>query len=285
MNVQPLALLDRPVRLWVQGLGVAGALTLAGGLVVAPAEAWTSVLVNAFFFLSIGVGSAVFLALMYVANAGWSAAIKRVPEGLAAYVPAGAGTMLFLLLGAGTLYPWAHAAEAATLGDKTRFLNLPAFAARMVAILALWTLFSRALRARSLQQDVDGSVRHTERNVATSAVFLLVFALSFCLACFDWLMSLEPHWFSTIFGLYNIAGMLCATTCAITVATILLMRAGRLPGVTESHLHDLGKLMFGFCTLWAYMWISQYLLIWYANNPEETSYFLARSTGGWSLLF
>ncbi|MHB8872924.1 MAG: hypothetical protein ACYC8T_04490 [Myxococcaceae bacterium] len=285
MNVEQLHLISPVTRRWLAGIGLGGAATLCAGLFIAPVTAWTSLLVNAFFFLSIAMGATVFLALMYVANAGWSAALKRVPEGLAGYVPAGAATMLLVLAGAGTLYPWAHPAEAAALHDKTTFLNLPFFAARMVAILALWTLFARALRNRSRLQDEDGSPRHTERNVATSAVFLLVFALTFCLASFDWLMSLEPHWFSTIFGLYNIAGMLSASTCVIAVVTVLLKRAGRLPGVTANHLHDLGKLMFGFATLWAYMWLSQYLLIWYSNIPEETSYFLQRTQGGWSLLF
>jgi len=109
--------------------------------------------------------------------------------------------------------------------------------------------------------------------------------VTFSMASFDWLMSTEPHWFSTIYALYSIAGALAAGTAAITLAVLALRRAGLMPELTESHLHDLGKLTFGFCTLWAYMWLSQYLLIWYANLPEETSYYLAREGGGWSFLF
>ncbi|WP_141323806.1 hypothetical protein [Myxococcus sp. AB025B] len=265
------------------GLGV-----LVLGLVQARERALTSLLTNGFYFLCLGLGGAVFLALMYVANAGWFTVFKRIPEAFASYVPWGAATMLALLPFATTLYPWAKPGVMETdhlLHQKEAFLNVPFFAIRMAVMLALWVAFTWMLRRNSLRQDAQPGEALTRRNVTVSAVFLVLFSLTFCLAAFDWLMSLEPHWFSTIYALYNVAGLLSSSVCAITVVAVLLNRAGALPQLNASHLHDLGKLMFGFATLWAYLWFSQFLLIWYANIPEETVYFIARMHGGWEVPF
>ncbi len=271
-----------------QVLAGVGLGTLVAGLALARERALSSLLTNGFYFLCLGLGGAVFLALMYVANAGWFTVFKRIPEAFAAYVPWGAVTLLALLPFVTTLYPWARPGVMETdhlLHEKAAFLNVPFFAVRMVVMLALWTGFTWMLRRISLRQDAERSAELAGRNVRVSALFLVLFSLTFCLAAFDWLMSLEPHWFSTIYALYNIAGLLSSTVCAITVAAILLHRAGALPQLNTSHLHDLGKLMFGFATLWAYLWFSQYLLIWYANIPEETVYFITRLHGTWAVAF
>lgn len=264
--------------------GALGALAFGAGLYYSPARAFSSLLVAAYLFLSLALGGLVFLALMNVSNAGWSAALKRVPEALASYLPFGALAMLLVLPGLGTLYHWSHTTEDALLLAKQPYLNLPFFAVRMVAFLGVWIVFAYVLRRRSLLQDQDRDPAHTRRSVAISAAFLAVFGITFSLASVDWLMSLEPHWFSTIFGLYHLGGVMVGGVCAITVAAVLLKRAGHLP-IGAAHLHDLGKLLFGFSTLWAYLWLSQFLLIWYANLPEETTHFLARTEGGWGFLF
>ncbi|NMO20648.1 hypothetical protein HPC49_24670 [Pyxidicoccus fallax] len=267
----------------VVGLG-----TLGAGLALYPERALSSLLTSGFLFLCLGLGGAVFLALMYVANAGWFTVFKRIPEAFSAYVPWGAAPLLALVPFAPKLYLWARPGVMETdhlLHKKAAFLNVPFFGIRMVLMLALWVGFTWLLRRNSLKQDTERTEALTKRNVATSAVFLVLFGLTFCLAAFDWLMSLEPHWFSTIYALYNFAGLLSSSVCAITVAAILLHRAGALPQLNTSHLHDLGKLMFGFATLWAYLWFSQFLLIWYANIPEETAYFIPRMHGGWAVPF
>ncbi|MCP3098930.1 hypothetical protein LZ198_08580 [Myxococcus sp. K15C18031901] len=265
------------------GLGL-----LVLGLVQAPERTLSSLLTSGFYFLCLGLGGAVFLALNAVANAGWFTVFKRIPEAFASYVPWGAVTMLALLPFATRLWPWARPGVMETdhlLHQKAGFLNVPFFALRMGVMLALWVGFTWLLRRISVQQDTERTEALTKRHVKVSAVFLVLFALTFCLAAFDWLMSLEPHWFSTIYALYNFAGLLSSSVCAITVAAILLHRAGALPQLNSSHLHDLGKLMFAFATLWAYLWFSQFLLIWYANIPEETVYFIARMHGGWTVPF
>ena len=143
-----------------------------------------------------------------------------------------------------------------------------------------------AIRRASRRQDGDGDRRWTRANVRLSAAFLMVFGVTFTLASFDWMMSLEPLWYSTIFGVYNFAGLFLSGLAAIVVVALWLERAGPLQHVlTADHRHDLGKLLFAFSVFWMYIWFSQYMLIWYTNIPEETAYFVRRAHGGWFVLF
>jgi hypothetical protein len=274
------------VVLWV--MTAAGALAFGVTAVLAPERAWASFLTSSFYFLTLALGALVFLALGYVGGAGWSSVLKRVAEAIVAWLPIGAIGMLALVLGVPYLYQWSHGDTVAhdpVLAAKQGYLNLPFFAVRLVVVLTLWVGFAFLLRRGSRRQDFDHQVGHTRRNVALSSVFLLLFGVSFSAASVDWLMSREAHWSSTIFGLYNLAGVLTAGIAVITVVAIRLRRAGLLEAVNENHLHDLGKYLLGFTTFWAYLWFSQYLLIWYANLPEETPYYLTRTSGGWSFLF
>lgn len=278
---------DAPKRL-LAAVTLIGAATLCVGLFIAPERAWSSLLTASFYYLTIGIGAVVLLAIHAVSKAAWIVPVKRVAEAMGAYTTCGAFTMLLLLPGIHTLYHWSH--HEAVMADpilkaKAPYLNAPFFAIRMTIALILWIAFASVLRRLSLRQDRDASVAHTHRAFAISAGFIPAFALTFSMASFDWLMSLTPHWTSTIFAFYNIAGLLVGSTATLTAGVIFLRRRGHLPGVTEAHLGNLGKLTFGFSTLWAYMWLSQYLLIWYANLPEETTYYLARSDGGYAFLF
>jgi hypothetical protein len=260
---------------------------LAGGMAVDPTRAFTSLLVGALLVLGLAAGALAWFAVFAVANVGWTAVVKRVLEGFAAFVPIGALLLLATTPGLRTLYEWARpgAGSDHLLASKAAYLNPPFFLARMAIVLGAWCFFSWRLRAISLAQDHSGDVEDTRRTVRTSAVFLAIFAITSCVGAFDWLMTLEARWFSTIFGLYNIAGMLVSSVTGVAIASILLRRAGLLPQLRPSHLHDLGKLMLGFATFWAYLWFSQFLLIWYANLPEETAYYELRWQGGWMPLF
>lgn len=273
-------------KAWVMGLGVGGALILAVGIGIAPVRALSAYLVAAMFYLMIATGALAWIAMLHVSNAGWGVVVKRLFEGLSAYIPVAAASMGVVLLGVKTLYPWAgeHAHDG-SLHGKAAYLNVPAFAVRMAIVLALWIGFSTWLRRASVAQDEDGSVRHTRRSVVLSAVFIPVFAISFSVASFDWLMSLSPHWQSTVFAFYHIAGSLVAALAAAILGASWLRRRGHLPEVTENHFHDLAKLLIGMVTFWAYLWFCQYMLIWYANMPEETAYYITRLEGGYKLLF
>jgi len=286
-NVDP-GILGRVTRLALV-VAVVGFVGLGVGMVLSPARAMTNFLVGSYAAISLAVGAMGLIALLTVANAGWAAVCKRVMEGFGAFVPLGAILILATIPGIQTLYEWSRpeAAHDPLLHNKAAYLNVPFFIIRMLVILGAWVLFTTRLRRLSIQQDggADADVALAARNSRWSAAFIAVLAITLCLAGFDWFMTLEARWFSTIFGLYHIAGMLVSTVSAVAVATVLLKRAGLLPMVRADHLHDLGKLMFGFCTFWAYLWLSQLLLIWYSNIPEETAYYGVRWEHGWTPVF
>jgi NNP family nitrate/nitrite transporter-like MFS transporter len=268
---------------------VLGALGLVAGLIFASTRAWAGVLLNAFYFLTLALGGMVFLCIYHVSNAGWSAVLRRIPEAMMNYLPYGAIALLAIFFGRHQLYEWTHlSAFEANAGMKMKlaFLNTPFFFARMLVVLALWVFFAWWMNRESRHQDDDELPEHTQRSKKLAAVFLAVFALTFSLASFDWLMSLEPEFYSTIYAFYCFSGLFVSGIAAITILAILLRRRGFLPQLNEDHLHNLGKLVFGFSTFWAYLWLSQYLLIYYANIPEEAVYYIRRTqTGGWKFFF
>ncbi|MHC4954566.1 MAG: hypothetical protein ACYTGZ_11820 [Planctomycetota bacterium] len=268
---------------WVAGVGLL--LTLVGWL-AAPERTCAAVLMAALWVLGIGLGGLAFVAFTYVTRAGWSTALRRVPEAMAATVPLGAVLMAVALAGAPVLYDWIHEVDHdPLLAKKAAWLNVGFFFLRSVLYLAVWIYFARAIRRVSMLQDVTGGVGATARNLRLSTLFVVCFIITFSLACFDWIMSIEAHWFSTVFAVYCFSGMFLAGLAAITLVSILLKRRGVFAKVLrEDHLHDLGRLMIGFSTFWAYIWFCQYMLIWYSNMPEETSYYVTRMSGSWGPL-
>lgn len=253
------------------------------------ARVWTDLLVNGFFFLSLALAGMVFLAIQYLASAGWWAALRRVPEALMSLVPVAALPMLAVWGGRRALYPWTRpefmAAEP-TVAAKAAWLNEPFFLVRMVVFLGVWGLFAVLLRRASLAQDGEEGLRLHRRMVRLSGGFMVVFAVTFSLASFDWLMSLDPKWTSTLFAVHTFAGLFLGGIAAIILIVVRLRREGPLAeAVNGSHLHDLGKLLFAFSIFWAYIWVCQYLLIWYGNLSEEIPFYVVRTRGPWLPLF
>jgi len=263
-------------------------LIVLAGIAFAPDRTWPSVLLVAVYFVGLALGGMLFLAFHYLTTAGWSVVLKRVAEAVASTLPVGALTVLFSLGGIGVLYEWSHAdvvAHDPILQAKAVWLNVPFFIGRAVLYLGVWLLFYRAMVRTSRRQDETGGTAANRRNTALSAGFIAAFIVTFSLASFDWLMSLQPHWFSTIFAAYNFAGSFVSTLAVITITAIVLRRRGTLAGiVTNHHLHDLGKLIVGFTCFWMYMWFSQYMLIWYGNLPEEVTFYEWRHSGAWAVL-
>jgi hypothetical protein len=276
------------VRMLKVMLGV-GVVTLLAGLMLVPERAAANLLIGAYYVLSLGLGGVLLIAIEYVTGAGWSVAFRRVPEAMAKTLPAGAALLLIVLALSHRIYPWFHdahgsAPEAAWFREM--WLTPLFFYARSVVYLAAWIFFAHQLVARSRRQDDDGAIEHTRSNARWSAAFLVVFGYTLWLATTDWIMSLEPHWYSTIFSVYHFAGLFIGALAMTAIIAIWLERLGPLRGVlTSEHLHDLGKLIFAFSTFWMYIWFSQYMLIWYANIPEETVYFTRRLAGFWEPLF
>lgn len=267
---------------WV---ALASVLVLLAGLVFDPERAWSNLLVGAFGLLTMGLGGTVFVALTCVSGAGWHVAFRRVPEAMAMIVPvAGAAVLLVLLLRIRE-YGWHHHGEgdAGTFWFKELWLTPLFWYLRAVGYVAIWSLLGARLVARSREQGRASRETQLSSNVGLSAWFLAVYAVTFSLASVDWIMALEPLWFSTMWGVYGFAGMILSSLAVVVVLGILLSAPGRplAPIFRQEHLHDLGKLLLGFSCFWMYLWFSQYMLIWYSNIPEETSYFVARTHGSW----
>ena len=284
---RPHRLLDETGRAVLKAVALLSAAAFAAGLRLAPQGAWGSLLLADVFLLSLALAGAVFVALNYLSSSGWATLFRRVPEAMTGALLAGAALTAVLLLGTRTLYPWAgpEAAADPVLAGKAAWLNRPFFSLRAAAYLALWIALARTLVRRSRLQDASKDPALTARNVGQSALFLVVFAATFTLATIDWLMSLEPRWFSTIYPWYVFSGLFVSGIAGLTALLIALRRRGAYPELNRHHLHDLGKYLFAFSVFWAYLWFSQFLLIWYSNIPEETVHYVLRLSPGWRVLF
>lgn len=266
-------------------LSFVGLIAFIVTLINDPQRAWLAYLVPFFYFTSLALGGLFFTAIQHVSKAGWSVNVRRVSEALAAFLPFAAVGGLIFLIGAPELYSWLQPEKVAAdplLQHKAPYLNWPFFLIRIIGFFVLWLWFSKLIIGRSLNQDRTGDETLTHKQVRTSIAFLLVFALSYSFFSVDLLMSLEPHWFSTIFGVYTFAGLFQSTLAFMILALLYLRKKGLLQQyVTEDHMHDLGKFLFAFTVFWAYIAFSQYMLIWYANLPEETIFIIPRSEHGW----
>lgn len=244
---------------------------------------WANLLIGGFFFAGVGLMSVLFLAISYVADAGWMAVIRRVAEATSYILPVGVLVVLItLVVGGPKLYHHWWPTEAYNplesdpiLSSKTWWLTKGKFYIRAVVYAVLWIGFWLWMRRVSLAEDKSNTDMRG-RLLKVSAPFIIVFALSWSAASWDWVMSLEPHWFSTMFGVYTFASIWVSTLALITIVSVYLHMNGLLPVFNKSHLHDLGKFVFAFSIFWAYIWFCQFMLIWYANIPEETQYFIDR---------
>ncbi|MCE1187513.1 MAG: quinol:cytochrome C oxidoreductase [Ignavibacteria bacterium] len=237
------------------------------------------------FLVSIAVGGMLLFALEYVVGAEWSVPIRRVIEVTASLVPVLLLLVIPLLLHIKDLFHWAHndvVQNDAILKAKSPYLNIQFFIIRAVGSVLLWYLFYFFMTKNSRKQDETGDQNLTKKNIRLGAIFIPVFAITITMNAIDWIMSLEPHWYSTIFGVYFFAGSVLASLSVVTIATVLLRENGYLhPEMVDDHYFSLGALLFAFINFWAYIAFSQYLLIWYANLPEETFWLLHRWEGGW----
>jgi hypothetical protein len=239
------------------------------------------------FMISIGVGALFLIALEYAAGADWSVPIRRVVEFFAAVVPFLAILVIPLLLNMHDLFHWSHqeaVVKDSVLESKAPYLNVPFFIIRVFVLIGIWTLFYFFFTKNSKKQDATKNQKLTTINIRLSAIFIPVFGITISIAAIDWLMSVEPHWFSTIFGVYFFAGTVVAALAAVTLATVLLKEHGYLHhSMTNDHLFSLGALLFAFVNFWGYIAFSQFMLIWYADLPEETFWFIQKWQGSWAI--
>jgi hypothetical protein len=287
----PNFVFDTKLKLFTLILIVIGAVSLALTYFTGGANDyirfWTNLLHNTAFFTGIAFASLFFLATHTVAWGGWQTIFKRVPEAMMMFLPV--GIILFGLIAAGVsmdatgtdfLYLWSD--ESALKNDKlvihkSAFLNPFNYLLTLV-VIGLWTLFAWTIRKLSIQQDGDRSLRKVnyEKIHMWSAIFLPIAGFSSAYAIWQWVMSVDTHWYSTLFAWYATVSVWISAICIMYLLILFLKSKGHLQNFTKEHTHDLGKYVFGFSVFWTYLWFSQFMLIWYANNGEETQYFFLR---------
>ena len=241
-------------------------------------------LINGFFFFALGLGALFFLALQYATETGWYASVKRIIEAVAGFLPYGMGffgliLLIITLFDGAHIYLWMDSEVVKhdeIIQGKSAYLNPVFFWIRTIAYFATYLIFLRGFKKRSLLEDQVGGTDLHFKNYKRGALFLVFFAVFSSTSSWDWLMSIDVHWFSTLFGWYTFAGMWCSTMVVLVITTLYLKKLGYLEKVNESHIHDLGKWTFATSFLWSYLWFSQFMLIWYANIGEEVTYYQMR---------
>lgn len=262
---------------------VIGIVTFALGLFQNPERLWTSYLTSYFFFACLACGAMFFIAVNYAAKAGWSTSIRRFSESMTAYFPVMLISSLVLIFGFKYLYAWGVPATMQTLAHSKQVYLAPVFVITRLLIFGVGSLlFAKLIVGNSLKQDQNASHQLTLDNIKYSIGYIAFFAIFFTLFSIDVMMSLLPTWYSTIYGIYCFAGAIQSTMAVLAIIIVWMKNSPWLSGyVTEEHQHDIGKFMKGFTVFWAYIAFSQFMLIWYANVPEETEFYILRSLNGW----
>jgi hypothetical protein len=236
------------------------------------------------YFSVLAVGAMFYVMIQHLTGSAWSVTVRRIMENIMRAIPVGIVLFLPVALGIHQLYEWSHAeaAKDPLIAKKLGYLNETWFLIRAGIVLGLWSLWSWKLYSFSRKQDESGSLEYTKRAEKWSAPGALMLFVTASIASFDWLMSLEPHWWSTMFGVYTLAGGALAFMAFLILICLGFRRAGYLTSsINEEHYHDLGKWLFALTVFWAYVTFSQYMLIWYSNMPEETFWFKKRFVGSW----
>jgi hypothetical protein len=244
---------------------------------------WAAFYVACIFFLLLSVGVMAFYAIQYAAQAGWSPILFRVMEGITAYMLPGS-IILFIVLVLSAmhmnhLFVWMDAdvvANDTLIQGKSGYLNVTFFLIRAAIFLGLWNFFRAKMRKNSIAQDSTTDLSFYKKNFKLAATFLVIFIITESIMSWDWIMSVDPHWYSTLFGWYVFASFFVSGITAIALITLYLKSKGYLEKVNTSHIHDLAKFMFGISIFWTYLWFSQFMLIWYSNIPEEVTYYVTR---------
>lgn len=267
---------------------------------------WSVILHNSLFFTLVALASAFFICIHTLGLGGWIVVMRRIPESITTFITRGALILIAIMIamyldshgivhtGFSKLYHWMEpgitdpnsANYDSVLAWKKGFLNWNTFIVLTLVFLGLWWFLAKKFRETSLLEDKEGGLRPYQLSKKWAAYFAVVFAVSSSVFAWLWNMSINPHWYSTLFGWYSFISFFVTGITVITLIAIFLKEQGYLTFMNDNHFHDLGKYMFGFSIFWTYLFFSQYMLIWYANIPEETAYFkYLRDTGGYRFWF
>lgn len=251
-------------------------------------RAWANYLLNNYYFFSLAMGGAFFFVIQYISQAGWSSAFKRIPEAMMGWIPYSAVFFLLLYFGVHSIYHWTHEdvlSHDPLMQHKSPFLNIPFFFTRMIIYFALWVFLSMLLRRFSLREDKDGGLVWFHKSEFYSKVFVFILAITFSFAGIDWIMSIDSHWYSTLFALKNMVAAFLHGSSVIILIVLILKSRGFFPFLNKYHLHDFSRYLFMLAIVWGYFWFAQFMIIWYGNIPEETIYYSIRWGEGWKFLF
>ena len=266
-------------------LGAVGCAVLGMGN---PKQFFFSWLLSFLFFLSLALGGLFFVLIQYASQGGWGIVVRRIGETVFATIPVMAVLSIPVFLGLHHLYEWSHheaVAQDAILQWKAPFLNVPFFLTRAAIYFALWSFIAVMYYRGSRGQDVSGDPHVSARLRRLAGPSLIVLAITTTFASIDWIMSLTPHWYSTMFGVYFFAGSFVGFIALLSVLVVAMRSAGLLDTIVSAeHLHDVGKFLFAFTAFWAYIAFSQFFLMWYGNLPEETIFYKARLEGSWKIV-
>lgn len=277
----------RDTMLGLRVAAVIGGLLFLLGLFVAPERAWAGYLIGFVFFVGLALSGGLFISVLTLSNSRWATAMRRIPEAMTTTLPVAAMFGLALAGGVHSLYEWSHdsvVAEDAILQAKAPYLNLGFFLLRLVVFFALWIWVTRGMVRASRLQDETGDRARSKERLKWSLLFLPVFAVTFSLASVDWLQSVEPHWFSTIYGLVTLSGLGTSGLAVCILLAVYLRRGPLRKVIRRDHLDDLGKIGIALALFWGYIWYCQWMLIWYTDMPEETPYYVLRGQGAWKHL-
>lgn len=253
---------------------------------------WANIWINAVYFTGISVTGMFVISYSYLAKSGWNVVVKRIPEAFPAFLPfMGIIMLAAFFFGGHDLFHWTHKELYVVggreydkvLAGKQGYLNTPFFIFRIVFYFVAWYFLWKKIRRFSLEEDQIGGTELYEKSIRISAIFLVLFAVTSSTSAWDFILSIDAHWFSTMFGWYTLAGWHVSGVAVVTLIVVMLRERGYLKVVNSSHLRDLGKMVFAWSIFWAYLWFCQFLLIYYANQPEEIIYFIERFRGHGSI--
>jgi len=273
---------------------VIGICSFIFGLLSDSRATWANYLIVNYYFFSLAMGATFFFVIQVITQSGWSSAFKRVPEAMMTYIPYAAAFFLLLYFGMHDIYHWSHSEAVATdpvIAHKSPFLNIPFFFIRMIICFALWIVFTRILRKLSLkedaydQSDTTGIMLLFGKSELYSKILAFILALTFSLTAFDWIMSIDVHWYSTIFAIKNLVAAFLHGVSILTLIVFILYKRGFFPFLNKFHIHDFSRYIFMLSIVWGYFWFAQFMIIWYGNIPEETIYYYVRWQDGWKTMF
>ncbi len=272
----------------VAAMIVIGAIAIIAGFATDSARTWPNILLNNMYFITISIGALMFYGIQYITGSSWSALFQRIPLAAGAFLPAGFILMLLLYFGLHDIYEWSHPGITETdklIAHKAPFLNVPFFMIRIIIYFALWIPLFIMMRKMAKKEDLKGGEQWYFKSAFYSKVFIFVAVLIFSLAAVDWVMTIDAHWYSTIFGFRAMITSMYYGTAVIILLVFFLKNLGFLTELNEAHRHDLARYLFRFSIVFGYLWFMQFLILWYANIPELTVYYSPRFLGEWQLFF